>query len=118
MNIDSSQEYRKRNNINTAPTFLRRVIFAENVMQVVSNDAFRSLKHRVVASEAVERFSFAYFYSPSDDVMIESCTKPSIYRQFSYREYRQQIEKDVEKTGNKVGLPRFFLHNMLPHLGQ
>ncbi|KAG6577443.1 Gibberellin 2-beta-dioxygenase 8, partial [Cucurbita argyrosperma subsp. argyrosperma] len=89
-----------------------------DLFQVVSNDAFRSLKHRVVASEAVERFSFAYFYSPSDDVMIESCTKPSIYRQFSYREYRQQIEKDVEKTGNKVGLPRFFLHNMLPHLGQ
>lgn len=81
-------------------------------MQVVSNDVFKSIKHRVVASEE-ERFSFAYFYCPSEDVMIESCMKPSIYKQFSYKEYRQQIEKDVEKTGNKVGLSRFFLHHML-----
>ncbi|XP_022144009.1 gibberellin 2-beta-dioxygenase 8-like [Momordica charantia] len=84
-----------------------------DLLQVVSNDVFKSLKHRVIASEAVERFSFAYFYCPSDDVMIESCTKPSIYRQFSYKEYRQQIEKDVEKTGDKVGLPRFLLHNIM-----
>lgn len=85
-------------------------------VQVVSNDIFRSLKHRVVASEGVERYSFAYFYCPSDDVIIESWLKPSIYKHFSYKEYRQQIEKDVEKTGNKVGLSRFFLHNIaLPH---
>ncbi|KAL4026642.1 hypothetical protein IC575_015078 [Cucumis melo] len=87
-----------------------------DLFQVVSNDIFRSLKHRVVASVGVERYSFAYFYCPSDDVMIESWLKPSIYKQFSYKEYRQQIEKDVEKTGNKVGLSRFFLHNIiLPH---
>uniref|UniRef100_A0A0A0L560 Fe2OG dioxygenase domain-containing protein n=2 Tax=Cucumis sativus TaxID=3659 RepID=A0A0A0L560_CUCSA len=87
-----------------------------DLFQVVSNDIFRSLKHRVVASEGVERYSFAYFYCPSDDVIIESWLKPSIYKHFSYKEYRQQIEKDVEKTGNKVGLSRFFLHNIaLPH---
>lgn len=84
-----------------------------DLLQVVSNDVFKSIKHRVVASEEDERFSFAYFYCPSEDVMIESCMKPSIYKQFSYKEYRQQIEKDVEKTGNKVGLSRFFLHHVL-----
>ncbi|KAE8055304.1 hypothetical protein FH972_012154 [Carpinus fangiana] len=61
----------------------------------------------------VERFSVAYFYCPSNDAVIQSCccTKklPAVYKQFSFREYQQQVRKDVEATGDKVGLSRFLL---------
>lgn len=76
-------------------------------MQALSNGEYRSIKHRVVASEKVERFSVAYFHCPSDDAVIESYIKPSIYRSFTFREFRHQTHKDVKQTGDKVGLSRF-----------
>ncbi|CAK7338368.1 unnamed protein product [Dovyalis caffra] len=79
-----------------------------DLFQAFSNDVYRSIEHRVVAQE-VERFSVAYFYCPSYDAVIESSIKPVRYRKFSFREYRQQIRKDVQATGDKIGLSRFLL---------
>ncbi|KAJ1393181.1 Non-heme dioxygenase N-terminal domain [Sesbania bispinosa] len=64
---------------------------------------------RVVTAEKVERFSVAYFYIPSADAVIESYVTPPVYRKFTFREYREQTEKDVKETGDKVGLSRFLL---------
>jgi gibberellin 2-oxidase len=88
--------------------------FPDHLMtQALSNDAFKSIKHRVVATQEVERFSAVYFYCPSNDAVIQSCccTKkpPAVYKRFSFREYQQQVRKDVEATGDKVGLSRFLL---------
>jgi gibberellin 2beta-dioxygenase len=85
--------------------------------QAFSNNGFKSIIHRVVSTQEVERFSVAYFYCPSNDAVIESsCNNPSpapvpaaVYKQFSFREYQQQVRKDVEATGDKVGLSRFLL---------
>ena len=73
---------------------------------------YKSVEHRVVSHPKVERYSAAYFYCPSYEAVIESTEniiEPAIYRKFSFREYKQQIQEDVRATGNKVGLSRFLL---------
>lgn len=78
-------------------------------MQALSNGIYISAKHRVVAVEKVERFSVAYFYTPSKDALIESQMKPPLYRKFTFGEYKEQTEKDVKEIGDKVGLSRLIL---------
>ena len=70
---------------------------------------YKSVEHRVVANPKVERFSTAYFLCPSFDTVVESCSEPSVYRKFSFREFRQQVQEDVTNLGFKVGLSRFLL---------
>ncbi|KAM6547467.1 hypothetical protein CsatB_019143 [Cannabis sativa] len=81
-----------------------------DLFQAWSNDVYKSVEHRVMASK-MERFSVAYFLCPSYDSLIGSCREPSIYRDFTFREYRMQVQEDVKKTGRKVGLSRFLLHD-------
>ncbi|EEF39543.1 gibberellin 20-oxidase, putative [Ricinus communis] len=85
------------------------VINIGDFFQAFSNNIYRSTEHRVVAPQKVERFSMAFFYCPSYEAVIESYIKPAKYRKFSFREYKQQIQKDVQATGNKIGLSRFLL---------
>ncbi|TKY48977.1 Gibberellin 2-beta-dioxygenase 8 [Spatholobus suberectus] len=85
------------------------VINIGDLFQALSNGIYISAKHRVVAAEKVERFSVAYFYNPSKDAVIESHMRPPVYRKFTFGEYREQTEKDVKETGDKVGLSRFLL---------
>ncbi|KAM3696512.1 hypothetical protein ACJW31_06G044300 [Castanea mollissima] len=87
------------------------IINIGDLFQALSNDAFKSIKHRVVSPQEVERFSAAYFYCPSNDAVIQSYTEPAMYRPFTLIEYRQQIQKDVQDTGDKIGLSRFLLSN-------
>ncbi|KAL5548256.1 hypothetical protein UlMin_003487 [Ulmus minor] len=69
--------------------------------------SLQSIKHRVVGAQ-VERFSAAHFLCPSnDDTIIESCNQPAVYREFGFSEYKRQVERDVQETGNKIGLERF-----------
>ncbi|KAK8618313.1 hypothetical protein V6N13_132308 [Hibiscus sabdariffa] len=74
-----------------------------------SNDCYKSVQHRVVTNPTKERFSAAYFLCPPYETVIESCSKPSVYRRFSFKEYRQQVQEDVQNYGYKVGLPRFLV---------
>ncbi|XP_052181064.1 gibberellin 2-beta-dioxygenase 8-like [Diospyros lotus] len=82
-----------------------------DLFQAWSNGVYRSVEHRVVANKQVERFSTAYFFCPSYDTVIESCIKPSVYRRFSFREFRQQVQEDVKRFGHKKGLPWFVIQN-------
>lgn len=63
----------------------------------------------------MERYSIAYFLCPSYDSLIGSSKEPSIYRKFTFREYRKQVQEDVKKIGHKVGLPRFLLQDECLH---
>ncbi|KAK6230367.1 hypothetical protein QUC31_001885, partial [Theobroma cacao] len=83
------------------------VINIGDLFQALSNGIYKSITHRVAANEEVERYSIAYFYCPTDEVVIQSCSEPALYRNFSFKEYKQQIERDVKATGDKVGLSRF-----------
>lgn len=77
-------------------------------MQAWSNGKYKSVEHRVMSNPKLDRYSVAYFLCPSYDTMIESdAAEPSLYRKFTFREYRQQVQNDVKMTGHKVGLPRF-----------
>ncbi|XP_039044072.1 gibberellin 2-beta-dioxygenase 8-like [Hibiscus syriacus] len=78
-----------------------------DLFQAWSNDCYKSVQHCVVTNPTQERFSAAYFLCPSYETVIESCSKPSVYRSFSFKEYRQQVQEDVQNYGYKVGLPRF-----------
>ncbi|XP_031283093.1 gibberellin 2-beta-dioxygenase 8-like [Pistacia vera] len=85
------------------------IINIGDLFQALSNGVYKSIEHRVVAHSEVERFSAAYFYCPSHEAVIESFSKPAVYRKFSFKEYRQQVQKDVRATGDKIGLSRFLL---------
>uniref|UniRef100_A0A5B7AG64 gibberellin 2beta-dioxygenase n=1 Tax=Davidia involucrata TaxID=16924 RepID=A0A5B7AG64_DAVIN len=85
------------------------IINIGDLFQAWSNGTYKSIEHRVVSNREVERFSIAYFSCPSSDTVIQSCVQPSIYKTFSFREYRKQVQEDVKSTGTKIGLPRFLL---------
>ncbi|KAK3222475.1 hypothetical protein Dsin_009500 [Dipteronia sinensis] len=80
-----------------------------DLFQAWSNDVYKSVEHKVMTNGKKERYSIAYFLCPSYDSLIGSCKEPSIYKQFTFGEYRKQVQEDVKKTGHKVGLPRFLL---------
>ena len=65
-----------------------------------------------MANRTTERYSIAYFLCPSYDSLIGSCREPSIYRKFTFGEYRSQVQEDVKKNGYKVGLPRFLVQDI------
>ncbi|KAF9673863.1 hypothetical protein SADUNF_Sadunf10G0068000 [Salix dunnii] len=81
-----------------------------DLFQAWSNDVYRSVEHKVVAHGKMERYSIAYFLCPSYDSLIGSCNEPSIYRKFTFGEYRSQVQEDVKRTGQrqKTAKPRQF----------
>ncbi|KAJ9169044.1 hypothetical protein P3X46_020513 [Hevea brasiliensis] len=85
------------------------IINIGDLFQAWSNDVYKSVQHRVLTNPVVERFSTAYFFCPSYDTEIESGCEPSVYKKFSFKEYREQVQKDVQLLGRKVGLPRFLV---------
>ncbi|KAL0535170.1 hypothetical protein IC582_029494 [Cucumis melo] len=80
-----------------------------DLFQVWSNDEYKSVEHRVVTNSRKERYSIAYFLCPWSETVIKSKSEPGVYRRFSFREFRNQVQEDVRKYGYKIGLPRFVL---------
>ncbi|CAM8920219.1 hypothetical protein QQ045_031137 [Rhodiola kirilowii] len=85
-----------------------------DLFEAWSNRAYKSVRHRVVAHAEKERLSLAYFYCPSYETVIEPCMsisehqEPQIHRKFSFGEYRKQVQLDVQSSGDKIGLSRFY----------
>ncbi|KAK8642179.1 hypothetical protein V6N13_011536 [Hibiscus sabdariffa] len=69
-----------------------------------SNGFYNSVEHCVVTHPTKERFSAAYFLCPSYETVTESCSQPSVYSKFSFREYRQKVQEDVQRYGYKEWL--------------
>ncbi|OVA01139.1 Oxoglutarate/iron-dependent dioxygenase [Macleaya cordata] len=80
-----------------------------DLFQAWSNNEYKSVEHKVMANGKMERYSIAYFLCPSYDSLIGSCKEPSLYKKFTFGEFRKQVQEDVKKTGQKIGLPRFLL---------
>ncbi|XP_077246385.1 gibberellin 2-beta-dioxygenase 6-like [Tasmannia lanceolata] len=80
-----------------------------DLFQAWSNNIYRSVEHKVMVNPKVERYSIAYFLCPSYDSMIGSCKETSLYKNFTFGQFRQQVQQDVKMFGIKVGLPRFLL---------
>ncbi|XP_071721213.1 gibberellin 2-beta-dioxygenase 8-like [Rutidosis leptorrhynchoides] len=83
------------------------IINIGDLLQAWSNNVYKSVEHRVIVNTYVERFSTAFFFCPSYDTMIQSDVENSVYRRFSFEEFRQQVEDDVKMHGQKIGLSRF-----------
>nr|UQE85513.1 GA 2-oxidase 2 [Dioscorea oppositifolia] len=80
-----------------------------DLFQAWSNDIYKSVEHKVMANVKMERYSMAFFLCPSYDSTIGSCKQPSIYNNFTFGDFRKQVQQDVLKTGKKIGLPRFLI---------
>ncbi|XP_020159597.1 gibberellin 2-beta-dioxygenase 8 [Aegilops tauschii subsp. strangulata] len=89
------------------------VVNVGDMLQAMSGGAYRSPEHRVVAPgwTEVDRMSLCYFAFPQEDAVIvgppSACRQEELYRAFSYREFREQVQADVKASGSKVGLARF-----------
>ncbi|CAN8321402.1 unnamed protein product [Cochlearia groenlandica] len=80
-----------------------------DMFQAVSNGVYQSVRHRVISPINMERMSIAFFVCPYFETEIECFGNPKKYRRFSFKEYKEQSEVDVKKTGDKVGLSRFLI---------
>ncbi|GMY15642.1 flavonol synthase/flavanone 3-hydroxylase-like [Fagus crenata] len=72
------------------------VVNVGDVIQVLSNNKFKSATHRVVRPEGRSRYSFAFFYNLQGDKWIEPLSQftkeigePPKYRGFLFKEYQQ-----------------------------
>ncbi|KAK2986233.1 hypothetical protein RJ640_002150 [Escallonia rubra] len=70
------------------------VVNVGDVIQVLSNNRFKSGLHRVVRTEGKSRYSFPFFYSINRDKWIEPLSQltreigePAKYRGFTHRDY-------------------------------
>ncbi|KGN63985.1 gibberellin 2-beta-dioxygenase 2-like [Cucumis sativus] len=72
------------------------VINVGDVIQVLSNDRYKSASHRVVRQEGRERHSYAFFYNIGGDKLVQPLPhftthidQPPNYKSFIYKEYLQ-----------------------------
>ncbi|GKB26409.1 gibberellin 2-beta-dioxygenase 8 [Tanacetum coccineum] len=77
-----------------------------DMMQAISDDKYKSVKHRVMVNRERERISVGYFVFPDNDCVIRS----SNYKPFTYLDFRNQVQHDIKNLGVKVGLSRFKLN--------
>uniref|UniRef100_M4CEJ7 Fe2OG dioxygenase domain-containing protein n=2 Tax=Brassica campestris TaxID=3711 RepID=M4CEJ7_BRACM len=80
------------------------IINLGDMMQAISDDEYKSVKHRVKKKDRTrERHSVCYFVFPQRDCVIKS----SNYKPFTYSEFEAQVQADFQYLGTKVGLHRF-----------
>ncbi|CAN8253221.1 unnamed protein product [Cochlearia groenlandica] len=81
------------------------VVNLGDMMQAISDDEYKSVKHRVKIQKYMkrERHSLCYFVFPKRDCVIKS----SKYKPFTYSEFEAQVQTDVQSLGTKIGLSRF-----------
>ncbi|XP_034687102.1 gibberellin 2-beta-dioxygenase 6-like [Vitis riparia] len=89
--------------LSASPISNTLVINVGDMMQVISNDDYKSVIHRVKVAKERERLSICYFVFPEENTVIKS----SKYRPFSYNDFRSQVQDDIKTLGHKVGLERF-----------
>ncbi|XP_030537403.1 gibberellin 2-beta-dioxygenase 6 [Rhodamnia argentea] len=89
--------------VQSAPDTL--IVNVGDMLQVMSDDKYISVKHRVKVKKPEDRISLCYFVFPGQDSVIRSVK----YRPFTYADFQAQVQRDVKTLGFKVGLPRFKL---------
>ncbi|KAL7264283.1 hypothetical protein ACSBR1_002276 [Camellia fascicularis] len=82
------------------------VLLLGDMMQAMSNDKYKSVKHKVKINKYEDRMSAGYFVFPKENGVIRS----SNYKPFCYADFRAQVQHDLETVGYKIGLDHFKLH--------
>ncbi|CAA2982006.1 1-aminocyclopropane-1-carboxylate oxidase homolog 1-like [Olea europaea subsp. europaea] len=92
-----------------------------DLMQIISNDKFISVEHRVLAQPVGPRISVACFFTPSLRAgakpfapikEILSVENPALYREFLFREYCQYYKTKGQDVTS--ALPHFRIERILP----
>ncbi|KAK2970142.1 hypothetical protein RJ640_019610 [Escallonia rubra] len=92
-----------------------------DLMQIISNDKFKSVEHRVLAQAVGPRISVACFFTTSSRVSsqpfapikeIVSDKNPAVYRDFLCAEYYEANKKKGEH--NPSALPHFRIKEVVP----
>ncbi|XP_050140624.1 gibberellin 2-beta-dioxygenase 8-like isoform X2 [Malus sylvestris] len=87
--------------VNPIPNTL--IVNLGDMMQAISDDKYKSVKHRVKVNRSKERVSICYFVFPGEGSVIRS----SNYKPFTYRDFQNEVQQDIKSVGYKVGLERF-----------
>ncbi|XP_068311387.1 gibberellin 2-beta-dioxygenase 8-like [Pyrus communis] len=87
--------------VNPIPNTL--IVNLGDMMQAISNDKYKSVKHRVKVNRSKERISICHFVFPGEGSVIRS----SNYKPFTYRDFQNEVQQDIKSVGYKVGLERF-----------
>ncbi|RWR86529.1 protein DMR6-LIKE OXYGENASE 2-like protein [Cinnamomum micranthum f. kanehirae] len=83
-------------------------------IQVLSNGRYKSVLHRAVVNNKVERISIPTFYCPSQDAVIAPAEElideqhPALYRSFTYGEYYESFWDQGLRKENCLELFRAF----------
>ncbi|CAL9247332.1 unnamed protein product [Arabidopsis halleri] len=89
---------------NVKPLANSFVIGLGDMMQVISDEEYKSVLHKVgKRMKKKERYSIVYFVFPDKDCMFNSTR----YKPFKFSEFEAQVKLDVETHGSKIGLSRF-----------
>lgn len=83
------------------------IINIGDLFQAWSNGVYKSVEHGVVTNMLKERYSIAFFMCPYYETEVKSFIEPSVYKKFTFKEFRDQVQDDVKKFGYKAGLTRF-----------
>ncbi|XP_058226449.1 gibberellin 2-beta-dioxygenase 8-like [Rhododendron vialii] len=87
------------------------VLILGDLIQAMSDDKYKSVKHRVKANKYKERLSVGYFVFSAIDAVIQS----SKYKPFTYADFRAGVQHDLKTIGyKKVGLGHFKLTHASP----
>ncbi|XP_074358724.1 gibberellin 2-beta-dioxygenase 8-like [Apium graveolens] len=101
--VGGLQFYRQGQWLHVRPIPNTFIVNVGDMMQAISDDEYKSVKHRVRLNKHKERLSIGYFVFPDDNTVIQS---PG-YKPFSYSDFRTQVQQDLKTVGYKVGLQRF-----------
>ncbi|KMT17008.1 hypothetical protein BVRB_2g042100 isoform B [Beta vulgaris subsp. vulgaris] len=89
-------------NVNPSPNSL--VINVGDQLQVLSNDRYKSVRHRAVTNVAKKRVSFAMFVGPNEHDCVSPISElvdenhPPLYRSYTFGEFIQEFRKQEGKT--------------------
>ena len=78
-------------------------------VQVLTNAAYRSVEHRVMASADAERLSVALFYNPRSDLplapmpeLVSPPERPALYEPMTFDDYRLYIRRKGPQGKSQV----------------
>jgi len=99
---------------NVAPLPGAFVINTGDMMQVWSNDIYQAAIHRVLAMDAVDRYSIPFFFNPSESTSVSplasvvSEERPARYRTIQWSEFRGgRTDGDYADYGPEVQIAQY-----------
>lgn len=107
-NVAGLQVRRNDGWITVKPAAHAFIVNIGDQIQVLSNDIYKSVEHRVMVNSNKERLSLAFFYNPRSDLLIEPAKelvtpqRPAMYSPMTFDEYRLFIRLRGTKGKSQV----------------